>query len=90
MNADDPRHGTYAGYVRGCRCDPCRKANATYTKARRNANRGKQPHKHGQANGYIDYRCNCNPCMAAHLRAQAAIYLRQAERLEREEAQARG
>lgn len=26
MNPDDPRHATYAGYIAGCRCQPCSRA----------------------------------------------------------------
>jgi len=34
---DDPLHGTYAGYRNhGCRCAPCRAANADYSRANRN------------------------------------------------------
>jgi len=29
---DDPRHGTYAGYQRGCSCAECRAANAEYSR----------------------------------------------------------
>jgi hypothetical protein len=29
------RHGSRPGYVRGCRCRPCRNANAAYESARR-------------------------------------------------------
>jgi 5-methylcytosine-specific restriction endonuclease McrA len=36
---DDPRHGTTTGYARGCRCDPCREAEAARNKAYREANR---------------------------------------------------
>lgn len=32
MNPDDPRHGTNAGYVAGCRCDQCRDATNRYHK----------------------------------------------------------
>ena len=32
MSPDDPRHGQLAGYVTGCRCDPCRAASTRYEK----------------------------------------------------------
>lgn len=32
MKADDPRHGTNAGYAAGCRCEPCTAATARYHK----------------------------------------------------------
>lgn len=34
MRADDPRHGTWAGYCAGCRNDCCRNAAARYQKQR--------------------------------------------------------
>jgi len=34
MSADDPRHGTPAGYVKGCRCTPCNEANLADNAAR--------------------------------------------------------
>jgi hypothetical protein len=34
MSTDDPRHGTYAGYVAGCRNDCCRTAARRYQKRR--------------------------------------------------------
>lgn len=33
MNAADPRHGKRAGYLAGCRCEPCRVAHTRYCKA---------------------------------------------------------
>lgn len=30
----DPRHGSYYGYVLGCRCEECKAANARYSKDR--------------------------------------------------------
>lgn len=35
MKADDPRHGTSAGYVAGCRAECCRAAIAAWTRHRR-------------------------------------------------------
>lgn len=29
-NPADARHGTYAGYQQGCRCEPCKEANRAY------------------------------------------------------------
>lgn len=43
MSPDDPRHGQRATYLKGCTCDRCTEANATYCKryrARRYANGG--------------------------------------------------
>lgn len=34
MDANDPRHGTYAGYVARCRCEPCTTANRREDKRR--------------------------------------------------------
>lgn len=33
---DTIRHGTRSAYTEGCRCIPCRRANADYSKERRN------------------------------------------------------
>lgn len=38
MSPDDPRHGTYAGYQRKCRCEPCTAANASYLRKLRATN----------------------------------------------------
>lgn len=35
MSPDDPRHGSSAGYVAGCRCEPCHVARRRYQKAHR-------------------------------------------------------
>lgn len=32
LTPDDPRHGTNAGYIAGCRCEPCGTASFRYTK----------------------------------------------------------
>lgn len=42
MKADDPRHGTYAGYLAGSRCQPCRDA-----RYKANKERGLYRHRHG-------------------------------------------
>lgn len=34
MTPDDPRHGLYSGYVAGCRCPACGRANLHYDKQR--------------------------------------------------------
>lgn len=34
MTPDDPRHGTVAGHVAGCHCDPCQSAKYRYEKRR--------------------------------------------------------
>jgi hypothetical protein len=35
VSPDDPRHGTTAGHVAGCRCQPCHTAKMRYDKCRR-------------------------------------------------------
>ena len=37
--ADDPRHGSAAGYHYGCKCGPCRAAHAERNRAQRNRRR---------------------------------------------------
>lgn len=44
--AGDPRHGTYAGYRAGCRCDGCSGANRTYKREYTRKRRG----GHGSGN----------------------------------------
>lgn len=67
----DPRHGTVNGYGNlGCRCQPCRDANAAEVR-RRNAERrqrGLAPGdpRHGTSNGYGNWSCRCTECTTAH------------------------
>lgn len=45
MNADDPRHGTVAGYLAGCRADCCRTACVRYEKQRVHERRNGRPRR---------------------------------------------
>lgn len=63
-------HGTYRGYLTGCRCPECRMANTANKRKSRDtakqdparANRA----GHGKANTYKNYGCRCAPCKAAN------------------------
>lgn len=58
-------HGTFTGYVRGCRCEPCvNKARENRDRARRKAFE-KGPPEHGTAKGYGTYGCRCDACRLA-------------------------
>lgn len=62
----DPRHGTTAGYIAGCRGDDCKRANRAY---RDNQRRRGLPDvgdpRHGTVGGYTNYRCRCDRCVDA-------------------------
>lgn len=56
------------GYRRGCRCEICRAANATYTKQLRERRRRRlstTPITHG-TDGYSNWGCRCDVCRQAH------------------------
>lgn len=57
-----PDHGTRRRYGRGCRCTPCRGANATYDRELR-ARAGLR--EHGNRTTYT-YGCRCEPCRQAN------------------------
>lgn len=68
------RHGTRSGYVLGCRCEWCRKANATYQRNYMAARRQRATTKnHGTQSGYYCDGCRCDECRAeaSRLRAEA-------------------
>lgn len=72
MKDDDPRHGTYNGYSNlGCRCQPCRDANAEATRAFRAKRDPALAPEHGTVSTYNNYCCRCNECTGA-LRDYAA------------------
>jgi len=68
-------HG-YGGYSRGCRCDICREAKATYMRARRKVTTPAQAPlgtrfvapltRHGTRYGYEEKGCRCFACTTAH------------------------
>jgi hypothetical protein len=70
------RHGTPIGYYGdGCRCDPCRAANRTYSwdLRQRRAKRvaaGLIEVPHGY-NGYCNYNCRCDICSTAAIAVRA-------------------
>lgn len=47
LNQSDPRHGSYAGYTAGCRCEGCRQAKREYSKDYWRS-------KHGKGEAYRD------------------------------------
>lgn len=61
-----PDHGTRARYSRGCRCTPCRDANAAYDRKLRA--RAGLP-EHGKRGTYTS-GCRCEPCRAANTEYQ--------------------
>lgn len=62
---DDQRHGSNAGYNRGCRCEPCVEARKAY-RAERKANPVGRVEKadHGTIAKYT-HGCRCQPCRDA-------------------------
>lgn len=68
LNEEDPRHGTTDGYSNHrCRCDRCRKANATAHAAymARVRNEGRILGRHGTTLSY-DSGCRCDLCREVH------------------------
>lgn len=75
-------HGSYSTYVNhGCRCRPCRDANA-----KENADQRRRRHEamvaglvsppHGKYSTYVNYICRCGPCTAAATATAAAVRAR--------------
>lgn len=60
-------HGR-SGYVRGCRCDTCRAANAEQMRnqIRKNRRERREPPQHGTHQSYGYYGCRCDECRQAH------------------------
>lgn len=73
ITVDDPRHGTYNGYINcGCRCVKCRKANTSYMKQRRKerwyiTRKYGLPEyvDHGKPGTYGNWGCLCELCKKA-------------------------
>jgi len=61
----DPRHGSTAGYVAGCRCDRCKQANKDYRAAQKARGLPPDDPRHGTVGGYTNYHCRCEPCRDA-------------------------
>lgn len=63
---EDPRHGTVNGYSNlGCRCQPCKDANAVYNKRCREQREGRltpDDPRHGKTSTYTNWRCRCDAC----------------------------
>jgi len=61
-------HGEYRNYfIGGCRCNLCRSAATTYSKAKRHEryNTPTEQIPHGTKNGYANFGCRCTPCLGA-------------------------
>ena len=69
-------HGTCSAYTNGCRCDQCRRANATYQDSWRRKQRAIPAWAHGRESTYTNYACRCNLCKAANSEARQARYQR--------------
>jgi hypothetical protein len=72
----DHGHGHYRTYMKGCRCDACRKANSDKWAADLAA-RKQEPFRadlagHGKCSTYKNYGCRCDACRAANRDACAA------------------
>jgi ssDNA-binding Zn-finger/Zn-ribbon topoisomerase 1 len=65
----DRQHGTRAGYDAGCRCGPCKKAEAAARKANRRqlteTGLAAGDPRHGTTMAYHQYRCRCEVCVTA-------------------------
>ena len=58
-------HGDYRMYfIKGCRCEPCRKAATEYSRNLRHAHKVNPPKNivHGRATTYKHFGCRCKPC----------------------------
>lgn len=85
----DHEHGTNGRYRQGCRCQPCKTANAEYSAQQREVYRataavdpGAIP-KHGTLTSYAQWGCRCEPCVT-----KAREYDRERRRKAREAAKA--
>jgi hypothetical protein len=64
--AKPTKHGTRQGYGKGCRCDPCKKANSDYLKEYRlkkgitKSNRDGRKYAHGTYYSYQYGKCRCD------------------------------
>jgi hypothetical protein len=60
--------GTHRNYCDGCRCDPCKAANATYSRERRKIRQASivgDEDWHGTVGGYTNHNCRCEACRFA-------------------------
>lgn len=67
-------HGTPSSYLRGCRCEPCTKANTEYCRRYTGAKPRTEP-AHGTLSRYQRGVCRCDECKAAgaaHWKARRA------------------
>lgn len=66
LSAVDERHGTNAGYMHGCRCEPCVKARMAYRVERRaNPPKPRATNSEHGTNSRYTKGCRCDDCRAA-------------------------
>lgn len=66
------RHGTRSMYLAGCRCEPCKAAQAAYMREKREqrgANLAADDPRHGKKGTYDYYGCRCQACTKANTEA---------------------
>jgi hypothetical protein len=91
--AKPTKHGTRQGYGKGCRCDPCKKANSDYLKEYRlrkgitKSNRDGRKYAHGTYYSYQYGKCRCDLCSEAGRIHREAYRIRDNERRRRKRAE---
>lgn len=79
MSLRQVAHGTRNAYTNGgCRCDPCRAANAEAGREGRASRALRRPARHDDS-AYHNWSCSCEVCRAAHA-AHMREYLARAAR----------
>lgn len=58
-------HGTTKKYHQGCRCEECLVVMRAYWREKRRNRNITGPIPHGTCNGYTNYSCRCDACLAA-------------------------
>lgn len=82
--ANAPKHDASTYGNRACRCDTCRTAHREYMRGARLRRMARRvlvdgrllaplpPDRHGRDTTYTNWRCQCEPCLRAHLDAGRA------------------
>lgn len=59
----ESKHGTRYGYAYyGCKCEPCREANADHSETYRKTEHPNHIPRHGTTSEYANYNCRCRDC----------------------------